>query len=265
MAIAFRASITSTQKLVLLALADSANDLGECYPSVAALVPKCSLSERAVQKAISELESLGHIHRDFRTGRSTVYWVHPIEETPVPRAPHTPASCAPPHVVHPAPRAPTPAPPAPQPPHLVHPTPAPRAPITITEPSVEPSGKPKSARKQAPKVEVDVSLLIEAGFSRKNAEDFIDHKRMRKAPLTERAWKDHLRESATAGWSPEQAAEKVMARNWTGFEAKYVANERRPPPVGRPMQQPEITRAEKLAKTQRLLGINPTPPEAIDG
>ena len=102
MSTAFKASVTCTQKMVLLALADSANDQGECYPSVQNLIQKCSLSERAVQKSIVELEALGHLRREFRKGRSTVYWIHPHTETPAPRAPHPRTTCTPPpHVVHP--------------------------------------------------------------------------------------------------------------------------------------------------------------------
>lgn len=67
--------------------------------------------------------------------------------------------------------------------------------------------------------------LVAAGFDEQTAAEFIDCKASRKAPLTARAWKDHLREAAKAGWTPLSAAEKVMAKTWKGFEAKYVADE----------------------------------------
>lgn len=51
-----------------------------------------------------------------------------------------------------------------------------------------------------------------------------------KAPLTARAWADHVREAQKAGWSAIEAAEKVMAKSWKGFEARYVVDER---PAGR--------------------------------
>ncbi len=129
MSAAFVAPINATQKLVLLALCDCANDQGECYPSVQKLLEKTSLKERAVQAAMAALEAAGYMRREFRNGRSTVYWMTP----------------KPPHDVHhrttctPAPHAPTHAPHAPHPPHHVHPTPAPHAPITVTESSIEPS------------------------------------------------------------------------------------------------------------------------------
>jgi hypothetical protein len=83
----------------------------------------------------------------------------------------------------------------------------------------------KKARSAPPPV-VPPSALVAVGFSCQQAVEFIDHKANVKAPLTARAWADHLKESAAAGWTPMAAAEKVMAKNWKGFEAKYVANEK---------------------------------------
>ena len=126
MSVVWGIPMTPTQKLVLLALADNCNDMGECYPSISTICEKSGLSERGVQGAISEMEKMGLVNRFMRKGRSTLYTI-------------TPAGYAPPQEVRPAPRAPAPAPDAPPPPHLMHPTPAPRAPITINEPSVESS------------------------------------------------------------------------------------------------------------------------------
>lgn len=210
MSAAFKAQIKSTPKLVLLALCDCANDQGECYPSVPTLMEKCSAGERTVQDAIAFLERGAFIRRDFRTGRSTVYWIND------PRNWRTPAVAAPPQIPHP-----TPAVAAPPPPQTAHPTPANGAPITIKEPSVEPSRNRKSAPEGA-----SVSALVSVGFDEATAAEFIAHKAKVKAPLTRRAWLDHLAESKKAGWSPMQAAEKVMAKNWKGFEAKYVAGEK---------------------------------------
>jgi len=118
MTAAFKTSLPTTQKFVFLALCDAANDQGECYPSIATVCDKCSLSERAVQAAVRDLERLGYVRREFRSGRSTVYWLTA-----------TPAADAPPHDVHPRSRC-TPPPqilrPHPRttctpPPHHVHP------------------------------------------------------------------------------------------------------------------------------------------------
>ena len=46
-----------TRKLVLLALADNANDEGICWPSVATIARKCDLSEQGVRNQLTELEA----------------------------------------------------------------------------------------------------------------------------------------------------------------------------------------------------------------
>jgi uncharacterized protein YdaU (DUF1376 family) len=96
-------------------------------------------------------------------------------------------------------------------------------------PTPSPSSIPSVQKKEraTPSI-IQPSALIEAGFTPEQAADFIAHKAAHKAPLTERAWVDHLQESAKARWTPVQAAEKVMAKGWKGFEAKYV--EPRAPP-----------------------------------
>lgn len=126
MSTVWKLKLPSTDKLVLLAIADNSNDEGVCWPRISTLCQKTCLSERAVQLSIARLHDIGLLTIQERPGRSNVYLL-------------TPACGAPPHYVHPASRAPTPAPGAPQPPHVVHPTPARGAPITIMESSSEPS------------------------------------------------------------------------------------------------------------------------------
>lgn len=73
---------------------------------------------------------------------------------------------------------------------------------------------------------VPPSALESVGFSAEVAREFVAYKQAKKAPLTERAWADHCREADKAGFTPQQAAEKVMAKGWRGFEATYVARDR---------------------------------------
>ena len=51
----------SSRKLVLLALADRANDDGECWLGMASLEAKCSMSRRTVIRALADLEAAGLI------------------------------------------------------------------------------------------------------------------------------------------------------------------------------------------------------------
>lgn len=58
-----------THRLVLLAIADCANDVGEqAYPSGATLAKKTGLSERGVRAALAGLTALGELRVDYKAG-----------------------------------------------------------------------------------------------------------------------------------------------------------------------------------------------------
>lgn len=87
----------------------------------------------------------------------------------------------------------------------------------------------KTARKRAAAPTVPPDDLVAVGFDASTAAEFIAHKQRLKAPLTPRAWADHLHEAEKAGMTPQAAAEKVMAKGWKGFDASYVAGRQHPP------------------------------------
>ena len=96
--------LPASEKLVLLALADAANDDQKCWPSISGrrpLTKKTSLSERTIQAAIKSLCHKGHLARDERYGVGVIYTVHPRRnDTPANSAPAritalTPATVAP--------------------------------------------------------------------------------------------------------------------------------------------------------------------------
>ena len=70
-----REDLSSTQKLVLLSLADWANDEGLCWPSINRLAIKTSMAGRSVQRIIRDLESMGFIRRDEVLGKGNRYWI----------------------------------------------------------------------------------------------------------------------------------------------------------------------------------------------
>ena len=108
----------ASQKIVLLALADCANDEGHAWPGMTTLARKCSKSERTVQTMLAELEAAGHITRNQIAGKGCNYTIHP-------RKICTPAKSAPPQVSR-------------KPPQKLHPTPAKSAPnpsLNLQEPS----------------------------------------------------------------------------------------------------------------------------------
>lgn len=77
--------LPTTDKMVLLALADAANDDGVTWIAVKSrkagekldILKKCSLKERAVQGAIKRLCDSGLLTRDERPGKGVIYRVTP--------------------------------------------------------------------------------------------------------------------------------------------------------------------------------------------
>ena len=66
------------RKLVLIKLADNANDQGECWPSVPYIAEQCEISERSVQNHIQKLVKNGLVRIEERKSenglnRSNVY------------------------------------------------------------------------------------------------------------------------------------------------------------------------------------------------
>lgn len=65
-------TLTPTAKLILMALADAADDVGVCGPSLRRIASKCLVSERTVQRALKDFEDrqLLSVSRRFaRDGR----------------------------------------------------------------------------------------------------------------------------------------------------------------------------------------------------
>lgn len=92
--------LDDSKKIVLLALADAANDEGFCWPGIASLCRKVSKSERTVQGAIQGLIEQKHITRREIPGKGCTYTVHPrsicapAEIAPPQRLRDTPAAAA---------------------------------------------------------------------------------------------------------------------------------------------------------------------------
>ena len=66
------------RKMMLLALADFANDEGCCWPKQETLARRCSMSRRTTQRVLADLEAEGWLSVDRAAnvkGRSSTYWI----------------------------------------------------------------------------------------------------------------------------------------------------------------------------------------------
>lgn len=128
--------VKSSGKLVLIVLANRANDDGRCWPSNASLCADTGLSERCVRDALHQLRAAGAIESIDRAGSSTLHMLTFGDVDPGKICP--PAKSAPRHQM-----PPPPANPAPPPRQILPPTPANPAPITQSEPKERTPSEPK--------------------------------------------------------------------------------------------------------------------------
>lgn len=75
---AWATTLPPTAKLVLMALADEADDMGFCFPSHRRLATKCSITDRTVRRILGELADRGFLvvetrHRPDRSQTSNGY------------------------------------------------------------------------------------------------------------------------------------------------------------------------------------------------
>jgi biotin operon repressor len=88
------------KKLVLLKLADNANDKGECWPSYGHIADQCEIGKSTVRKHVKELEDMGFLKVENRKGpkgnTSNLYHIiaHPVSPDSIGciTSEHTPVS-----------------------------------------------------------------------------------------------------------------------------------------------------------------------------
>lgn len=187
-------TLIHTDKLVLLALADNANDEGLCWPSVATLTQKCGMDTRTVQRVVGRLCEAGHLSVHERQGKSNYYTVHPWRSD-------TPGVAPSRHKDAPADdrsgaNATSPGAAPPSPPAQRHHPPGAAPPIIIIEPSVE-SPKNRHVAKNATHLPEDFSLTEDR----------------RSVATTERVDPDREFANFRDHWSAASGA-RARKRNW---------------------------------------------------
>jgi hypothetical protein len=188
--------LPDSEKLVLLALADWANDEGLCWPSIKRLADKCSKGERTISNALRMIETKGHIGREVIAGKGCRYTVHPIVG-PGPRKIRTPATAAP---LQGLPK-----------------TPATAAPNTLRTVI---SSEAKASSPYPPPPGVPDPIWS----------DFLKSPKRRKAGMSNTAYRgicNNLTEIAEHGFPPGQTIALAVERGWVTVKLEWVQNDRR--------------------------------------
>lgn len=184
-----REDLTSTQKLVLLALADWSNDEGLSWPSIEQLIKKSSLKRRTVQITIRSLEEGGFIRREEAIGKGNRYWIS------IPMQNMHPCTTVTPPV------------------HQMHPTPAPDAPNT-------------SEIHQLTTKDIKRAL---PGWMPKDAWDgWLEMRKAKRKPMTARAWNRaiaRLEAMLVCGQDLTEVLDRSTMNGWTDlYEIKEQKN-----------------------------------------
>lgn len=206
MALAWPLDIPTTEKMVLLALADAANDAGVTWIAVRSktakkmdLLKKCSLSERALQGAIKRLVVAGHLSRKEVPGKGVTYTVHPIS-TPAANAPRS--KCAPQQTAQ------TPAADAGKPS------------VTVIKDEANASSKARVSKRNGFALPDWVPAEAWAGYEQMRCKA--------RKPMTDRARAlalTKLQELAASGHPPGEVLDQSTLNNWQGlFEIKERNN-----------------------------------------
>lgn len=114
-------ALDTTNKMVMLALADNANDEGICWPSMANIMRKTGLSDRSIQRSLSFVVKLNMLQVIIREGKSNYYIITDPRHWCAPTQSHPDTE-------------------SPPPPTHRRETPDTLSPRTVIEPSVESSG-----------------------------------------------------------------------------------------------------------------------------
>ena len=237
-----------SEKLILLSLADNSNDSGVCWPSVSNMVRKTGLSERTVQGTVSALVMAGHLTRVQRSGRSTIYTVHPRNHC-------TPAMAAPPQPLHPTPAVAAPHPRN----HCTQ-----NHQRTIIEPSegremaLTVSSVPEPERSLA-RIKKGIRTLpaVVANLDAEALETWVAYKREIRKPVRDASLPALAKKLAEFGEDQKAVVEQSIAFGWAGLFALKTENSN----VRRTMERPttyeiHANRLENWARDHGILGVN---------
>jgi hypothetical protein len=242
---AWKQSVSPSQKLVLLSLADRAGESHECHPSIARLEADTGLYRETIMEAISDLEKLQIISVSRKQGCGNRYQLLGVDDRhnqsvkadqygkadQSEKADHT---------------------------SLEKPTTTSREKPTLNLPIESTKNlKEKNTAFDA------LGYLVSMGVDRSISADWISLRRTKKSPATKTAIEGIQREAAKARIALSDALAMCCERGWVGFKADWVQSQQSNLPTGYQAQK-EINDTATL----RAIGLSRSPSnfrEVIEG
>lgn len=173
------------RKLVLLKLADNANDDGICFPSYQYIADKCEMTRRSAISHIEYLIKMGLVSKKERKNKdgsiSNLYFLH-LEQGSENFALGGSENISP-----------------------------------ITSHSLEPVNEPKKTTQKS-----ESEMLLERfGITGQLAKDFIAHRKTKRGAISETQLSRLQKQADKAGISICEVVEICIERNWQGFNASW--------------------------------------------
>lgn len=228
--------MSGTEKAVLIALADRADDAGMCWPSIATLAQMTCFTDRAVQKCIHSLLGKGLISVQVSAGgKSNKYVINPEQRSPsVEKLAN--ANGAPDSPLNGEPRSPR----TTFTPNDIHRNGEPRS----------PNGEPRSPKPSRTIREPSNKSTRPDGVDEKLWADFLVIRKAKRAPVTETAIAGIRREAQRAGMDLNAAIATCCERGWIGFKADWVARDAIRHPAAKPPTAPMGTKNYREGVTE---------------
>ena len=187
------------RKLVLLKLADNANDDGICFPSYQYIADKCEMTRRSAISHIEYLIKMGLVSKKERKNKdgsiSNLYFLHLEQGSENFALGGENISLGGENFALGGGENISP----------------------ITSHSLEPVNKPKKTTQKS-----DAEILLEQfGITGQLAKDFIAHRKAKRAAISETQLNRLQKQADKAGISICEAVEICIERNWQGFNAAW--------------------------------------------
>ena len=200
------------RKLVLLKLADQANDKGECWPSYATIAKAAECSRTSAVNHIKSLEKQGFLWVEERViGKSqnltNIY--HLTLEKGGTNAELGGGTNAEPEPIN-------------KNQSMNHSNA--HAEACAAAPDDKPAEKTTAKRRAKNRDADDLALLTEYGVSVQTAEDYLTIRKAKRLPLTKTALLQIQAEANKAGLTVEQALVYAIGNGWASFRAEWLQN-----------------------------------------